>query len=55
MRERQAKRALDVKRAKQMHEAGYGIAEIASTLHIPESRVRLYIHVCRDTEKNKEK
>ena len=47
-KEKRVKRMLAVNRAKQMHEAGYGVAEIASTLGVSETTVRLYIHICRD-------
>ena len=53
--EKRAKRAMNVKRAKQMHEAGYKVAEIASTLGLNEATVRLYIHICRDEDAKKKK
>ena len=52
---KRSEKAINVKRAKQMHEAGYGVSEIASTLGLSEATVRLYIHICRDEDARKKK
>lgn len=54
-KEKRVKRMLAVNRAKQMHEAGYGVAEIASTLGVSETTVRLYIHMIKATNAIKKK
>ena len=53
--EKRVKRTLDVSRVKQMYEAGYKAAEIASTLNLPETTVRLYIHMNKATNALKKK
>ena len=54
-KQEKAKRTLAVSRTRQMYEAGYGASVIASTLDLPETTVRLYIHMIKATNAIKKK